>query len=180
MSNFLLTQCLKWHEFLPVSFTMLYSKLHILIKLNNIDVKFISFNRQKIDHSNDAYLWYRKFYICSDTSAFYEHKNEPFCKIFYWPFQGGPPVKCFTDRSKAVLLLWIVYVFSVLSLLCLCTRLFICALWSPAWKWLTSWLSFVVSYGEFVAFPLLSWVMCGAWLYRFLIFPSLLNLYNYF
>ena len=36
----------------------------------------------------------------------------------------------FTDRSKAVLLLWIVYVFSVLCLLCLCERLFICALWS--------------------------------------------------
>ena len=35
--------------------------------------------------------------------------------------------------------------FSVLCLLCLCTRLFICALWSPAGKGLTSWLSFVVS-----------------------------------
>ena len=34
---------------------------------------------------------------------------------------------------------------SVLSLLSLCARLFICALWSPAWKGLTSWLSFVVS-----------------------------------
>ena len=34
---------------------------------------------------------------------------------------------------------------SVLCLLCLCTRLFICALWSPAGKGLTSWLSFVVS-----------------------------------
>ena len=34
---------------------------------------------------------------------------------------------------------------SVLCLLCLCGRLFICALWSPAWKGLTSWLSFVVS-----------------------------------
>ena len=34
---------------------------------------------------------------------------------------------------------------SVLSLLCLFTRLFICALWSPAGKGLTSWLSFVVS-----------------------------------
>ena len=39
-------------------------------------------------------------------------------------------------------LLW---VFSVLCLLCLCARLFICALWSPAGKGLTSWLSFVVS-----------------------------------
>ena len=34
---------------------------------------------------------------------------------------------------------------SVLCLLCLCARLFICYLWSPAGKGLTSWLSFVVS-----------------------------------
>ena len=34
---------------------------------------------------------------------------------------------------------------SVLCLLCLCARLFICALWSSAGKGLTSWLSFVVS-----------------------------------
>ena len=34
---------------------------------------------------------------------------------------------------------------SVLCLLCLCARLFICALWSPAGKGLTSSLSFVVS-----------------------------------
>ena len=34
---------------------------------------------------------------------------------------------------------------SVLCLLCFCARLFICALWSPAGKGLTSWLSFVVS-----------------------------------
>ena len=34
---------------------------------------------------------------------------------------------------------------SVLCLLCLFARLFICALWSPAWKRLTYWLSFVVS-----------------------------------
>ena len=32
-----------------------------------------------------------------------------------------------------------------LWMLCLCARLFICALWSPAGKGLTSWLSFVVS-----------------------------------
>ena len=57
----------------------------------------------------------------------------------------SPPVKYFTDRSKAVLLLWIFYVF-VLSCVCyVCARLFICALWSPAGKGLTSWLSFVVS-----------------------------------
>ena len=34
---------------------------------------------------------------------------------------------------------------SVLCLVCLCGRLFICALWSPAGKRLTFWLSIVVS-----------------------------------
>ena len=39
--------------------------------------------------------------------------------------------------------------------------LFICALWSPAGKGLTPWLSFVVSNCEFITFPLVSWVRCG-------------------
>ena len=58
---------------------------------------------------------------------------KPSSKIFYWPFQGGTSfvdLLCFCP---------------VLCLLCLCARLFICALWSPAGKGLTSWLSFVVS-----------------------------------
>ena len=42
-----------------------------------------------------------------------------------------------------------------------CARLFKCALWSPAGKGLTSWLSFVVSNCEFVIFPLVSWVRRG-------------------
>ena len=67
-------------------------------------------------------------------------------------------VTYFTDYSKAVLLLWIFY---VLCVLCLCGRLFICALWSPAGKGLTSWFSFVVSNCEFVTFPLVSLVRCG-------------------
>ena len=76
----------------------------------------------------------------------------------------SPPVKHFTDRSKAVLLLWIFYgFFSVLCLLCICACLFICAFWPPAGKGLlTSWLSFVVSDCEFVTFPLVSWARCGA------------------
>ena len=51
-----------------------------------------------------------------------------------------------------------------MDLLCLvfamlCVGIFICALWSPAGKGLTSWLSFVVSNCECVTFPLVSWVM---------------------
>ena len=38
---------------------------------------------------------------------------------------------------------------------------FASALWSPAGKGLTSWLSLVVSNCEFVTFQLVSWVMCG-------------------
>ena len=68
---------------------------------------------------------------------------------------------------------------SVLCLQCLCARLFNCDLWSPAGKGLASWLSFVVSNCEFVTLPLVSWVSCGTWLYRFLIFAPLLTLYKY-
>ena len=42
-----------------------------------------------------------------------------------------------------------------------CARLFICALWSPAGKGLTSWLSFVVSSVSLSLSPLVSWVRCG-------------------
>ena len=64
-----------------------------------------------------------------------------------------------------------------LSCVCyICERLFTCALWSPAGKGLTSWLSFVVSNGEFVTFRLVSWVSCGTLLYQFMIFAPLLTL----
>ena len=86
---------------------------------------------------------------------------KPSSKIFYWPFQGG---SSFVD----------ILCFCVMCLLCLCTRLFICALWSPTEKRLTSWLSFAASYCDFVTFPFVSWVRCGTWLYRFLIFAPLL------
>ena len=88
----------------------------------------------------------------------------------------SPPVKYFTDRSKAVLLLWIIHVISVVFLLCVCGRMFFVALWSPAGKGLTSWLSFVMSNCEIVTFPLVSCVRCGTWLNRFLIFALFLTL----
>ena len=68
----------------------------------------------------------------------------------------SPPVKYFTNRSKAVLICGSFMLNSVLNLLCLCARLFMCALCSPAGKGLTSWLSFVVSNCECVTFPLVS------------------------
>ena len=49
-----------------------------------------------------------------------------------------------------------------LVLLCFRARLFIDALWSSAWKELTSWLSFLMSNCEVVTFQKVSWVRCGA------------------
>ena len=53
-----------------------------------------------------------------------------------------------------MLLLWTIYVISDLFLLCFRVRLFIDALWSPAGKGLTSWLSFALS---FVKLSLSDW-----------------------
>ena len=74
-----------------------------------------------------------------------------------------PSSKIITDRSKAVFLLWIIYVISAcFFLLCFHARLFVDALWSTAGKGLTSWLSFVMTYCDVVTFPLVSWARCGA------------------
>ena len=45
---------------------------------------------------------------------------------------------------------------------CFYARLFVVAMWSPAGKGLTSWLSFVMSNCDVVTFPLVFWVRCGA------------------
>ena len=90
------------------------------------------------------------------------------------PVKANQQTNNFTDRCKAVLLLWIIYIISVLFLLCFRVRLFINALWSPSGKGLTSRLSFVMSNFETVTFPLVSWVRCGARLNRFLMFSSFL------
>ena len=62
-----------------------------------------------------------------------------------------------------------------LGVLCFHASLFVDALWSPAGKGLTSWLSFVMSNCDLVTFPLVSCVRCGALLYRFLIFALFLT-----
>ena len=51
---------------------------------------------------------------------------------------------------------------SVLCLLCLCARLFVCALWSPAGGGGAGLLALVCGvYCGFVTFPLVSWVRFG-------------------
>ena len=77
-----------------------------------------------------------------------------------------------------VLLLWF---FNVFFLSCVCCAFVRVCLYVPCdhllgKKGLTYWLSFVVSYWQFVTFPMVHWVRCGTWLYRFLIFAPLLTL----
>ena len=78
-----------------------------------------------------------------------------------WRRETGlsPPVKYLLTVPRRYFFCGSFMLFSVLCLLCLCARLFLCALWSPAGKGLTSWLSFLVSNCEFVTFPLV-WVRC--------------------
>ena len=63
---------------------------------------------------------------------------------------------------------------SALFLLCFRARLFIDALWSPAGKGLTSWLSFVVSNCELVTFPF-SGILGQVW-YLIVSIPDLCTL----
>ena len=86
-----------------------------------------------------------------------------------------PSSKNFTDRSKAILLLWIFYgfFFCLVFAMPLCESVYMCLV-------VTCWeradlLALVCGvFCEFVTFPLVSWVRCGTWLYRFLIFATLL------
>ena len=91
------------------------------------------------------------------------NRFKPSSKIFYWPFQGGTS---FVDL--------LCFCFD-LCLLCLCASVYMCFV-------VTCWeradlLALVCGvFCEFVTFPLVSWVRCGTWLYRFLIFAPLLTL----
>ena len=88
---------------------------------------------------------------------------KPSSKIFYWPFHG-----C---TSFVGLLCFFCLVFA----LPLCASVYMCLV-VTCWE-RTDLLALVCDvYCEFVTFPLVSWVRCGTWLYRFLIFAPLLTL----
>ena len=94
------------------------------------------------------------------------NRFKPSSKIFYWPFQGGTSfvdLLCFC---------------SVLCLLCfvrVCLYVLRGHLLGKGWPLGSRCGVFC----EFVTFPLVSWVRCGTWLYRFLIFATLLTLTFY-
>ena len=97
------------------------------------------------------------FWIKSEVGAVY--RFQPSSKIFYWPFQSSTS---FVD----ILCFFLYCVFYAFVRVCL---------YVPCGHLLPSWLSFVVSYCEFVNFPLVSWVSRGTWLYWFLILAPLLT-----
>ena len=85
------------------------------------------------------------------------NRFKPSSKTFYWPFQCGTS---FVD-FYVFFLSCVCYAFVPVCLLCL-----VVTCWERADL-------FAFIYGvdcEFITFSLVSWVRCGTWLYRFLIF----------
>ena len=130
-----------------ISLTLLFSFIYCWV-LNFALSPFISW-----------FICFRRW--CIDKLGVYHANQTAMCidphLNWGWGWRTVKPVQAlewniFTDHSRAVLLLWIIYVISVLFLLCFCANLFIHALWSPAEKGLTSWLSFVMSNCEVVIF----------------------------
>ena len=106
-----------------------------------------------------------KCVISSRSSLF--GKRDTFMSDQYKWFQGGT---------------------SFVDLLCFCSVFcLLCPLYASVYMCfvVTCWeradlLALVCGvYCEFVTFPLASWVRCATWLYRFLIFASLLTFINY-
>ena len=88
------------------------------------------------------------------------NRFKPSSKLFYWPFQGGTS---FVD------------LLCFCSVLCLLCFVRVC-LYVLCGHLLGKGLALVCGvFCEFVTFPLVSWVRCGTWLYRFLIFAPLLT-----
>ena len=84
--------------------------------------------------------------------------------------------KYFTDRSKEVLLFWIICVINVLCFSCfrVCSLLPCGHLLGKGWP-LDPWLLFVMFKCVLSLSHVVSWVRCGTCLYRFLIFAAFLT-----
>ena len=99
-----------------------------------------------LEHTNRNRRLFKKSYL--QKALMPSNRFKPSSKIVYWPFQGGTS---FVDHLC----------FCVLCFSCFCICSLLAALWSPAWKGLTSWLLLVM----FIVFLSLSHVVslvrCG-------------------
>ena len=76
-------------------------------------------------------------------------------------FSLSPPVKYFTDRSKAVLLLRnLLYLFCFVFAMSLCASVYMCFV-VTCWERADLLVLVCGVFCEFVTFPLVSWVRCG-------------------
>ena len=123
---------------------------------------------------------YNQFGPTEDFFIFANSADTDEISHFYSPWRDGDIRKLsILDTSillkTKVLLLWIFYVF-VLSCVCyvfvrVCLYVLVVTCWERA-----DLLALACGvYYEFATFPLVSWVRCGTWLYRFLIFAPLLT-----
>ena len=117
------------------------------------------FNDPRGDVFDRYYCITRKLWKNASKSSFLYYfngaqKHEGFVGL-------SPLVKYFTDRSKAVLLLWIFYAF-VLSCVCyvLCASVYMCFV-VTCWERADLFALVCGVYCEFVTSPLVSWVRCG-------------------
>ena len=110
-----------------------------------------------------------------EGSFLWLHSVLAWSKYFYWPFQGGTS---FVDHLWFFCLVFgmsFMFLFCLVFAMSLCVSVYMCFV-------VTCWerailLALVCGvYCESVTFPLVSWVRCGTWLYRFLIFAPLLTL----
>ena len=83
--------------------------------------------------SSAAYIWYQRTLVKVSTGKTVWTQIRPDLDLHFLSKKAS--------SSKAILLLWIIYVISVMFLLCFRAGLFIDALKSPAGKGLPSWLS---------------------------------------
>ena len=87
---------------------------------------------------------------------------KPSGKTFYWPFQGG--------TSFCGSFMFFLSCFAMP----LCVSVYMCLV-VTCWERADPLALVCGVYCEFVTFPLVSWVRCGTWLYRVLIFAPLLT-----
>ena len=157
--------CCQAHQGLPVGFPLLwYSVLFTVEYLSSLYLLFIFWficSRRRCKPN---------IYVSWSTSdlrvrlAHCETGLSPLIKYIYWPFQGGAS---FVDHLCYFCLVFVM--FSRASVYWCLYWCLVVTWWERAWLW------FVIYNCEVVTFPLVSWVRCDTWLYRFLIFALFLT-----
>ena len=150
-----------WISFAPVfSFTYCWV---LIFALSPFYILIISFRRWSIDKLG-SFMQTKHLCVLVQIEL----------RVNLAPRETGlsPPVKYFTDHSKALLIFGSFMLFPscfCYAFVCVCYWCLVVTCWRRV-DLLALVCDVVMSCCEVVTFPLVSWVRCGAWLYRFLIF----------